>query len=235
MTQESGSTARYTEKRAKVYDNLIRQVVPGYEVLHDLTTLVLRQELANDAHILTVGAGTGHEIECLCNVDETWRFTGVEPASEMAKAAQERINYAKLEQRVELVKGFVYDLPEGPQFDAATMMLVMHFVADDGGKADLLKSICSRLKPGAPLIFADLNGERGSPRFEKFSELWRSWQLHAGMPEHQVDKGFRTMIKDIHFVPVERTLALLYEAGFEAPEPFFSGLMFGGWIAKRKA
>ncbi len=233
MTEQKDSTARYTEKRAQVYDDLIRQVVPGYETLHDLTKLILKQELADGANILAVGAGTGHEIECLCSADRSWKITGVEPATQMATTAQERIDNASLGSRVDLVQGYVRDLPEGPQFDAATMMLVMHFVADDGSKEELLKSIHCRLKPGAPLIFADLNGERGSPRFEQFSKLWREWQLHSGMPKEQVDKGFRTMIKDIHFVPLERTIALLTKVGFETPETFFSGLMFGAWIAKK--
>ena len=230
-TQNKDSHGRYTKKMAEVYDGMIRKVVPGYDVLHDLSRLILQRELNDEADLLVVGAGTGHELVELSQIQQGWRVTGVEPAQSMCEAAQERIEKADIEDRAKIVCSFAHDLPSEPLYDAALLMLVMHFVADDGGKGNLLASIAERLKPGAPLVLADLNCDPASLRFERFSALWGDWQRHAGMPPEQVKKGFDTMIKEIHFIPEERTRELLSEAGFERIEPFYSALMFGGWIA----
>jgi len=233
--KKQDTTGRFTAKRAAVYDNLIRQVVPGYDVAHDLVKLTLSQTVADQAQLLCVGAGTGHEVTELASVCEGWNITGVEPSENMAQAAVERLKEANIGDRAKVITGYTHDLPAEQSFDAAVMMLVMHFIPDDGGKLKLLQSIADRLKPGAPLIFLDLHADPESERFETFSALWRQWQLHAGMPEHQVDKGFRTLIKDIHFVPRTRVFELLKEAGFSQPRSLYSALMFGGWITRKSA
>jgi len=225
------SHGRYTKKMADVYDGMIRKVVPGYDVLHDLSRLILNRELKDEADLLVVGAGTGHEVIELSQAQQGWRVTGIEPSQSMCEVAEERIEHAELVNRAKVICGFAHDLPSEPQYDAALLMLVMHFVADDGGKGNLLHSIAERLKPSAPLVLADLNCDPNSLRFERYSDLWGDWQRHAGMPPEQVKKGFDTMIKEIHFIPEERTRELLRDAGFRRIEPFYSALMFGGWIA----
>ena len=225
------SAKHFTNKRAQVYDNLIRQVVPGYDVLHKMSGLLLRTELADDARLLVVGSGTASEIEHLAHIAPGWQFTGVEPAVSMNAVARERLAEAGLTERAHLVDGYVTDLGEETGFDAALMLLVMHFVDDDGGKANLLNGIAKRLKPGSPLVLADLHADVNGQRFSSFLNHWRNWQLSSGMPEEQVEKGFNTLIKDVAFVPEDRILELLHQAGFRTVEPFFGAYLFGAWIA----
>jgi len=229
---ETGQSAKhFTDKRAQVYDNLIRQVVPGYDVLHKMSGLLLKSELSEDARLLVVGSGTASEIRHLAGQAPGWTFTGVEPAAGMNAVARERLADANLEDRAHLVDGYVSDLAEETDFDAALMLLVMHFVDDDGGKENLLKGIAKRLKPGAPLILADLHADVEGARFTRFLDHWRNWQLSSGMPKEQVEKGFQTLIKDVAFVPEERILELLHDAGFKTVEPFYGAYLFGAWIA----
>ena len=225
------SVKHFTDKRAQVYDDLIRQVVPGYEVLHKMAGLLLRAELKDDARLMVVGSGTATEIEHLAGLSANWQFTGIEPAASMNVVARARLEAAGLQDRAHLVDGFVTDLAEETGFDAALMLLVMHFVDDEGGKENLLKGIAKRLKPGAPLVLADLHADVKGSRFNRFLDHWRNWQLAAGMPEEQVEKGFRTLIRDVAFVPEERILELLHGAGFKTVEPFFGAYLFGAWIA----
>ena len=229
--QQEKSVKHFTDKRAQVYDDLIRQVVPGYDVLHKMTGLLLQAELPEEARLLVVGSGTASEIKLLADASPQWRFTGVEPAAGMNAVARQRLSDAGLDERAHLVDGYVTDLAEETNFDAAVMLLVMHFVQDDGSKENLLKGIAKRLKPGAPLILADLHADVEGPRFKRFLDHWRDWQLSSGMPPEQVEKGFQTLIKDVAFVPEERILSLLHEAGFKTVEPFYGAYLFGAWIA----
>jgi tRNA (cmo5U34)-methyltransferase len=228
------TTQHFDEKKANAYDQVIRQVVPGYEVLHDMIKVLLKHNVSKtNANLLSVGCGTGVELITLGKDFPDWTFHGVEPAPAMAGVAQKNVEIQKLSDRCTVTQGYVDDVPEEVLFDAATLILVMHFVPDDGGKEALLHSIAKRLKPGAPLILADLHADVTGARFKQFLEIWRDWQLHKGMPAHIVERGFEHVVRDIQFISEERILELLHAAGFKTVEPFYGAFLFGGWIAWR--
>ncbi len=229
---EFDTTQHFDDQKAEAYDRVIRQVVPGYDVLHEMIKVVLdHYVLGTESHLLSVGCGTGVELMTLGEEFPTWQFTGVEPAGAMAAVAQANIEINQMSDRAQVIEGYVEDLPGDVRFDAATLILVMHFVPDDGSKEALLRSIADRLQPGAPLILADLHSEVEGARFKRFLDIWRDWQLHKGMPEHIVDRGFEHVVRDIQFVSEERILELLHLAGFKTVEPFYGAFLFGGWIA----
>jgi tRNA (cmo5U34)-methyltransferase len=51
----------------------------------------------------------------------------------MLELAKEKIEAAGLSERTSFFKGYVDDLPIGSLYDGATLGMVLHFVADDGG------------------------------------------------------------------------------------------------------
>ena len=229
---EFDTTQHFDDQKAEAYDRVIRQVVPGYDVLHEMIKVVLDHYVEKTkAHLLSVGCGTGVELVTMGEEFPNWSFTGVEPASAMASVAQANVEIQQLSDRCKVIEGYVDDLDGDMQFDAASLILVMHFVPDDGSKEVLLRSIAQRLKPGAPLILADLHSDTEGERFKKFLDVWRDWQLHKGMPEHIVDRGFEHVVRDIQFINEERILELLHSAGFKTIEPFYGAFLFGGWIA----
>ena len=56
------ATKHFDEKRANAYETKIRRIVPGYEVMHDLSLNLLHNYLPSNANILVSGAGTGQEV-----------------------------------------------------------------------------------------------------------------------------------------------------------------------------
>lgn len=226
------TTQHFDEDKANAYDRVIRQVVPGYETLHHMIKVLLTRYVSEtNANFLSAGCGTGLELTQLGQDFPNWRLTGVEPAPAMAAVAQENVRLHHLADRCEVVEGYVDDLPVEAVFDGASLILVMHFVPDDGTKEALLRSIADRLKPGAPLILADLHGEPGTDRMTQFMEVWADWQRFMGMPDHIVARGFEHVVRDIQFVPEDRIIELLENAGFVNVERFYGALLFGGWIA----
>ncbi len=110
---------------------------------------------------------------------------------------------------------------------------MMHFLTDDGQKLEFLQSISTRLRPGAPLVLADLHGDETSARFSRFLAAWRLRQLALGMEEGDVEEMFRDLRATVHFIPEDRIVALMREAGFDGIERFYGALLFGGWVARR--
>lgn len=224
----------FHDQRAQRYDDTVRKVIPGYETLHAMAQFLLEGMLGETAHLLVAGCGTGEEIERLAQVHPGWRFTGVDPAQPMLDRAAHRLRAKGLHDRAQLVCGKVSDLDASQKFDAATCLLVMHFLPDDGAKAQLLSGIAKHLKPGAPLLLADLHGTSDSPRYARMLAAWARWQLANDVDPVEVEKGLKHVAKDIHFVSETRLFKLLHQAGFAEVEHFHQAFLFGGWLAIRQ-
>ncbi len=151
----------------------------------------------------------------------------------MIAIAHQRIRERALAERVKLLTCSAHELPTSESYDAATLLLAMHFVPDDGAKLELLRSISTRLKPGAPFILADLHGERTTNKFGRFMAAWRYRQLALGMTAEEVEGLFQNILSETQFISEKRIITLMHKAGFEHIEPFYGTLLLGGWIAHR--
>ncbi len=233
--QAAPSLASFDAARAARYDRDVRRGIPGYDGLHRLTAALLCNRLHDDAHILVVGAGTGEELIRLSAANAGWRFTAVDPSAEMAERLQERVANQGIGDRVRLHVGPLRSLPpDGPPFDAATLLLVLHFVPDDGANAQLLAEIAGRLAPDAPLLLADLVGAPGTHRFAVLLRAWATSLVLDGLSRGEVEAGFATILDDVTFVPTSRLRALWTDAGFARPVHFYATHLVRAWILTRR-
>ncbi|MBA3417081.1 MAG: class I SAM-dependent methyltransferase [Chloroflexia bacterium] len=226
-------TRGFDAEGAARYDARVRTGIPGYDALHDCTAALLRSELGGNSRLLIAGVGTGEEVVRLGPPNPGWRFVGVDPSPAMLTIARGRVAEAGMADRTDLVEGTVADLPADPPYDAATLLLVMHFLLDVGAKLGVLRDIAARLRPGAPLLLADLHGDPAGAPFALLLAAWRRRILDSGADPADVATSFGRIREDIAFVPEARIAALLAEAGFGLPLPFWRGLLFGGWLARR--
>lgn len=226
-------TRHFDETRSNGYESKIRRIVPGYEVMHDLSLNLLRTYLPSHANILVSGAGTGHEVLSYSLANPTWKITGVDPTEKMLSVAIERVNRKGLSDRIHLQQGYVEDLPSASYFDAATSILVMQFIPDDGSKKEYLSAIGTRLKPGAKFIIIDLVGDKTTHEFSMFLSTWEARQLLMGEDNEEVKKDFDHIRRDLQFITETRMNDLLQEVGFREIHKFFQSYLFSGWIAEK--
>lgn len=83
------------------------------------------------------------------NRTPAWQFVGVDLSEEMLKLARARFAAESLPNKIEFHQTDVHNLND-ENFDAATCILTLHFVPDDGAKLAVLQAIRQRLKPGMP-------------------------------------------------------------------------------------
>ncbi len=215
------------------YDTLIRKVVFGYDSIFLMALSLLDRSLGDQASVLIAGSGTGAEVTTFGRRRPGWRFTGVDPSAEMIQIARIKVTEQGIRDRATFHQGYVADLPIDERFDAATLMLVLQFVADDGQKLALLKSIGERLKPGAPFVLVDLYGDPASEQFQYFVAAWKDYQALMGIQPEIADGLFEDAVQTQHFISEGRTLELLAQAGFKDVRRFYTAFLHGGWIAKR--
>ncbi len=224
----------FEAERAQAYDHRIRAAIPGYDALHVLACAAIAEATGGQGRVLVAGAGTGAECVALGLACPALHVVGIDPAADMLVQAERKVADHGLTGRVRLYACTVGELPDFEKYDAATLLLVMHFLPDDGAKAGLLAELAGRLKPGAPLVLADLFGPPWDESWQgQLRRMWRHLQLSAGLAEAEVARGFKHVDRDIHPLAEARLAALLDQAGFGPPQPFFRALCFGGWVARR--
>ena len=226
----------FDAERAQAYDRRVREAIPGYEALHQLACMVVAECTAGHGRVLVAGAGTGGECLAMAMACPALQVVGVDPAADMLAHAERKVAEHGLAGRVRLYPSAVADLPGFEPFDAATLLLVLHFLPDDGAKLGLLRAVAAHLKPGAPLVLADLFGPAwNDPWQAELRIFWEHLQKAAGIGAEDIARGFRHVDRDIHPLTEGRLTALLAEAGFDPPRPFFRALCFGGWLARRRS
>ena len=216
---------------ATEYENLAKKFIPGYDGLYSLTEVLLAETLPEQAKILVVGAGGGKEVLTFGKAFPKAKILGVDLSEKMLSVAEELVGNSNLSSRIELQQGVVSEVEE-KQFDAATAILVMHFLPENE-KIDFLKAIYQRLKLGGKFIIADGCFDKNS---EDFSWLMRNYKNHAelkGASSEITEQAVKTVTENVFFISPDREVELLREAGFVNIKSFFQGLWVRAWIAEK--
>jgi len=225
----SESSATFDEERAVAYDERIRRLAPGYDVLHDAIASMAESFLGEDAHLLVVGAGTGTEIVRLARVRPGWHFTAVDPSAEMIDRCRERVEAEEVGPRVEYRCDRVEALSGESRFDAATSVFVAHFIQEPYAKQRFFRAIARQVRSEAPLLLADLYEGASGDAFEQLTAAWRRAVRRAGMEAETVENAFARMDRQINFVPEDELAQILNETGFAAPTRFYQCFLWGAW------
>lgn len=227
------SASKFDPSRAGEYEQQSRIALAGYDACHELSACMLAAALGagSTAKVLVAGAGgPAQEITKAGRLEPHWRFTAVDPSAPMLDIARARIAEANMAARTDVILGTVDELPDEPVFDAATLIGVLHHLPGEEAKRDILHALASRLKPGAPLILAGNHYAYASETLmlQAWGERWRM----LGATPDEVKAKLGKILQGADPPHSEAAvLALLAEAGFEAPKRFFSSLFWGAWIA----
>jgi tRNA (cmo5U34)-methyltransferase len=206
-----------------------KRFVPGHHDMLRMAAMLLAEDAPLDAAVLVVGAGGGIELRHFAEAHAGWRFTGVDPSAQMLAAARETLG--PFAARCDLIEGTVYTAPPGP-FDAASCLLTIHMIPDDGSKLATLQAIRERLRPGAPFVIVDHCLDRADPQFERRLGRYARFALDAGAPPEDVVRACEGIRQSVPMVSRAREEALLAQAGFRDVEIIYAGLLWTGWTAR---
>jgi tRNA (cmo5U34)-methyltransferase len=213
------------------YERGPRWFIPGYDAVHVMAAALLRNRIGQNGRVLVLGAGGGFEISAMAK-HGAWRFTGVDPSEQMLGLARRILARDGVGPgRFDLINGYIPDAPRDG-FDAATCFLTMHFVKDDGSKAEAFKHIHNCLKPGAPFLYVDGCADMSGPAFDRQLADYAEFARLQGAPEDLIATALEMNRTKLNFVSAERNLTLMKSAGFEDPTLFSAGTIFRGWIAR---
>ena len=219
-------------ERAIKYDRSIKIWCPDYDFIQEIIPCLLFQQLdrTQEKNLLVAGCGTGSEMAMILKASPLWHITGIDPSFEMTEIAANKLKAIYPASNYQIITETVANSPL-TKYSASTLVLVLHFLTDDGKKLQLLKDISARMEPGAPLVLVDIFGQKDA--FLHNLSLLRSFLLEKGIDENVVKQGINHIQNDIHYVPEERLLELLKLSGFRNTKRFLQNLIFGGWITEK--
>jgi tRNA (cmo5U34)-methyltransferase len=211
--------ARYAEGPARA--------IPGFATLHRMIVQLLEERLGAAARVLVLGAGGGLELLAFTKAQPGWTFVGVDPSRPMLEQARQVLG--DLGRQVQFIEGYIPDAPPGP-FDAATCLLTLQLVPDDGRKLEALRAIHERLAPGAPFAVVDNCIDLTAPDADRRLERYLRFAVASGADAAHLEKAKELVKSGLGLIAPARKEALLAEAGFSGTELFFAGLSWRGWI-----
>ncbi|GGE79459.1 class I SAM-dependent methyltransferase [Priestia taiwanensis] len=221
-----------TSTPAHTYEQKTRISVPSYDALFSMIQSYFRMQLQkSSSSILIVGAGGGNELSAWGPPNPTWTFTGVDPSEQMLTLARNKAIELELENRVTLIEGTIDNLSYPPAtFDAASCILVLHFIHDYEEKRKLLKKIREHVQPGAPFVLVSAYGDRNDPELEQRANIWKSFLIDGGFDAEEMNARMKISLEKLSLLSEREMKQLLEEAGFIHVTKFYATGIFGGWI-----
>ncbi|KAF7764783.1 tRNA (cmo5U34)-methyltransferase [Pseudoalteromonas citrea] len=206
------------------YDSRITKLVPGYELLHQLTAAQLLTLLPDESTILIVGAGTGRDIIELANANESWHFIAQDVSADMLDIAKAQFTEHGLLSRVTFHYGELTTL-DAP-VDAALCLLVMHFLPDNGDKNTLLQAIRRNILSSGVVFIADLVVPE--TQFEREAQLAMCRTL--GLTEIGEQRMRHNLSHEFYPLNRIRLAELLETSELSEPHTYFKALGFSGIV-----
>lgn len=225
------NNAVFDQAMAQDYDQRFQKIAAMREALH-LCLKILLQDAPEQADVLVVGAGTGLEIAALAKAFPRRRFTAVDPAPAMLAICRQRCEAEGLLSRCSFHEGYLHTMPAREPFDVATSLLVSHFITDRSERLSYFAEIAGRLRPGGRLVNADLAADMTAADYPERLDDWLATMRYNGATEEGLAE-LRTLLgTKVALLAPAKVAALIEEAGFTAPIPFFQVMFMHAWHAR---
>lgn len=201
--------------------------VPGYSSLHRMVSQLLAERTPRDGRVLVLGAGGGQELKAMAETHPGWSFDGVDPSSDMLRLAVQVAGPQAA--RMQFHQGYIDDAPGGP-FDAATSILIFHFIPHHQRLATL-KQIRRRLRLSAPFVLVHLSFPQTEPDRSIWIDRHVAFGRSNGLEPGDAERARQAISSGLTILSPEEDVAMLRHAGFSNASLFYAGLSIRGWVA----
>ena len=210
------------------YDDHIRKLIPGYELVHQQIEAILSIELPENAHILIVGCGTGYELSYLLQQHPNWTFTAIDPSAAMLEQTRKQLASIGAEQRVQFIQCTTQELDQQDTFVAALAILVAHFIPEPQ-KSDFFQAIYQSLKAGGIALTYDLM----QPEGENELKVMQKMAQQTGLSVQQSENMLARLQQDFFLISAEDSNELLTKVGFKQRKIYSQIMNYYGFLLRK--
>lgn len=219
-------TSSFTPPANDSYVDAPARMVPGYDGLLRMASMLLAERVPQNGRVLVLGAGGGLELKSFADTHSGWTFDGVDPSEEMLRLA--KVTVGPHIDRMHLHEGTIESAPD-VLFDAATSILVFHFIPKDQ-RLETLRQVRRRLKVGAPFVLAHVSFPQSQPERATWIKRHVAFASPEGTDPARVAKTEQAIATKLTILSPEEEVDMLRDAGFSSTSLFYAGLSFKGWV-----
>ncbi|SPL69941.1 class I SAM-dependent methyltransferase [Acinetobacter stercoris] len=212
------------------YDDHIRKLIPGYDLVHMQVQAILTSYLNQHARILVVGCGTGYELQYLAECFPEWTFTAIDPSVTMLEKAKAHLSRSAQFKNIQFILGDTSILKTlETTFDAALSILVAHFVPVEA-KLNFFKDIYDQLNDSGICLSFDLMKIESRYELDILQNLAEQTGLNSSQSQNMVDR----LMQDFYLIPADEMKKIYSDAGFARIKSFAQVLNYYGFIGLKK-
>lgn len=218
------------------YDAHIRQLIPGYELVHVQIQALLRSYLDAEQierpRILIAGCGTGYELSYLSTLFPQAKFVALDPSTLMLQFAQKRLQQHAVRTDIVWLEGDSqllqqYQTDSAAQgFDIVLSVLVSHFIAQPQ-KQKFFQDLAGCIKPGGICLSFDMMHMQHPQDPQHLKYL----ALGTGLSAAQADQMIERLADDFELISAVDMQQLYRDVGFSEVSCFTQILNYFGFIA----
>lgn len=228
------------------YDQHIRQLIPGYELVHLQVQSILKAHFDRQSdfkntqnslsrterhpQILVVGCGTGYELGYLTQQFPLAHVFATDLSENMLQKAKENLENKYKHHCVNFILADTMALAKlEKKFDAVIVILVTHFIESEK-KLAFFSDLANVMTDDALLLSFDMMDFVHPIQVDQLKDL----SSQFGLTQQQVDRMFERLNDDFYLLDVEEFKSLLRKTGFKTVQSFTQILNFYGWIMSKK-
>ena len=220
---------RFDKKVVKVFDDMVRRSVPGYDSMIQMVGLVARMYGQDNTNYYDLGASTGaiSLAISLNNKHKNNQFIAIDNSAEMVKKCQ-----ANLEKEIENLKVLCADINDTDISNASIVVLnlTLQFIDVDARLA-LLKKIYNGLNPGGVLIISEKIHFDDTETQNHITKLHIDFKRENGYSELEIANK-RQAIENVMITDTKKThITRLKDCGFIEASCYFQCLNFVSFLS----
>ena len=216
------NTKNKKEMPGTTRDEHFSKLLPLKDALHLSLHMVL-YEVPEQATILVVGTGTGPELIYLAEAQPSWNFVAIEPDREALEICRKKCEEKGITTRCTFHEGTLESLPGNETFDAATSILVSHFLPNREARCDFFRKIGARLNSNTLLVSADLLTQVSLDDSRSLLPIWKRTMNYANTRTPPI----------VPAIMPDELGAIVREGGFTLPNYFYQALLINAWFARK--
>lgn len=235
-TPSNGLRLDFDGEYGRTYRWSIRNSVPAYDSLIEISAAALQHAVPQAASVLVVGPGLGEELVPLLTALPQTRFTLLEPSIQMRESCTREIAAAGAAARCELLAQSLeagLDPPGGP-FDAVVCHNVVHLSPPES-QVELLQTLATCVQPGGILMLSAHSEPDDRTAFEGLLAIACTRLRQRGLPDTMIEQlmaSRNTLVFSLDQTQLEAGLAA---AGMEPPLLLQQSLFSRLWLSRRPA
>ena len=204
------SVRRHLRIQTAAYDAIIRQFIPGYEMMIGVVAGALAASGPN--RVIDLGAGTGALSEAILEQDGARTVELIDVDAEMLEQARRRLE--RFEGRVRVREtSFLAALP---RCDGAAASLSLHHIPAMDEKRALYGRIRAAIRPGGIFVNGDATMPADPAGREAARRLWVEHMMACGIDEARAFEHLEEWAEEDTYFPLDEELAAMRDAGFDA-------------------